>query len=138
MDPPFSGRVVTLGMLVPRRIVVTGRAYDHDAALRPVEAAEKEARRDAYARTPVETRVAVVVVRWRRPDDGRIGRPPPAPVDQERVVVGHVDDPRGGRLDDDGFFFPHDPRVLGVFETAVGVRARAQELDGVHHVLLLE
>jgi hypothetical protein len=137
MRPALPGRVVVPRGVIARRVVVTGRVDDHHAALRPVEAAEKEPGRDVYPRAPVVSRIAVVVVRGGCPHHGRIRRPPPAAVHDIGIVIGHVHHPGLGGLDDDGLFFAHH---LGVFvrgQRPRGIGARAQELDRVHHLRFL-
>ena len=113
---------------------------DHgDMALMPVGTAEEEVGRDHDAGTPEEARPVRVddVVRRRPPVDRRVRRPPPRPVDDDRVVVRHVDDLGRGLADGDDLALARDAHLLARAEVAGRLGAPAQTLHRVHDVGLL-
>ncbi len=125
-----------------RRTVVEGLPHDVDAVLVPGKGAEEKAGRDANPAAEVDAdreARAHGVAGPRRPAHRRIRRPPPAAVDQQRVVIGDVNHERIGVFDVDDAALPRDQQRVVAAEVARRERALAQALDRVHHVgLLLE
>src|SRR5687768_11849924 len=118
---PFAGYdVVVVAMDVNRPM------DDADVAVVPVGRAVEEAVRDG----DMEGRP------W-PPEDRTVVRPPPPwAVDDEGIVVAHIDD-LGARLDHDSLALLVDRRLVAADELAVCLRPAPQALHRVHDLRLL-
>ena len=125
-----------------RPTVVDGRVHYAHVAVVPVEISEEEVDRkidrppppeaDRYART-----VGARVARPRRPHDGLVCRPPPRPIDDPWVVVGHVDHLRIERLNGERTRSLHNNQSFIGGKLACRACPPAQLLHRIHDVRFL-
>lgn len=122
----------------PSAVVMMMMMLDHDdLSPRPVKRAEVESRRDPVGRAPEKAHAPDKADRM-VPADGRVMRPAPTAIDDDRIVVRQVDDASARRFDIDMPSFPHHPNVIITAEMAVRIGLLAETLDGPDDLLFLE